>query len=246
MQWWASCQTVVYHTGPNVAYTTAIRGMLTHAQYVLCFCHFWWTVPTTLCLRYWHSYLSTMVNSFTLGTQNGTVKTKTLCYMRGYISRDSIGHSFHLSSNSTKEHYIPRKYSGCYISQRLPISTRGAWLQCLCGAYLPWLFSIMHYLISPTYILVQHSSSCKVCAKWIDKAHSFRQPHKSWIGETVHNNVMLNCEGLLALQKCSPCASNDCDAVGSKAKKHWGGKLQIHNRLRRTDTPRRISGTSNK
>lgn len=107
-----------------MAYTTAIRRMLTHAQYILCFCHFWWTVPTTLCLRYWHSYLSTMVNSFTLRTQNGTVKTKKVenFVLYAWLNlSDSTGHSFHLSSNSTKEHYIPRKYSGCYISQRLSI-----------------------------------------------------------------------------------------------------------------------------
>lgn len=71
---------------------------------------------------------------------------------------------FHLSSDSMKEHYFPRKYLCCSISLRLSNSTICAWpTQYLCCAYfqkarypsLPWLFSVMHCLISPTYKCVQ-------------------------------------------------------------------------------------------
>lgn len=76
---------------------------------------------------------------------------------------------FHLSSDSMKEHYFPRKYLCCSISLRLSNSTICAWPQCLCCAYfqkprypsLHWLFSIMHHLVSPTYKYVQRMSKAR-------------------------------------------------------------------------------------
>lgn len=134
----------------------------------------WRTVQTTLFHCYWHSYLSTEVNLFTPGTQNGTMATKqkklesfTLDAMAIHLGLHRT--QFHLSSNSMKEHYFPRKYLCCSISLRLSNSTICAWPQCLCCAYfqkprypsLPWLFSVMHHLVSPTYKCVQRMSKAR-------------------------------------------------------------------------------------
>lgn len=159
-----------------------------------------WAVQTNL---YWHLYLSTEVNSFTLGTQNGAMTTKqtklesftsnAMATIYPWTSQDSfIFHPTRWKSTTSHENILA--VQSRYV--RLSNSTICAWPQYLCCAYfqkpsLPWLFSIMYRLISPTYKRVQRMS----------KAHSRHELHQSSICQIVCSDALLNCTVLLKLQK---------------------------------------------
>lgn len=146
-----------------------------HTCIVLCFCQFGWTVQTALWLHYCQIHLSTMVNSFTLGTQNGTVKTKQKKARKLHVVcvaislSDFTGHSFifhQTRRKSTTSHENILALISRYAYQ-IQLSVLGL---CLCRAYfqkprypsLTCLFSIMHHPISPTYKSVLCSEQTKI------------------------------------------------------------------------------------
>lgn len=114
-------------------------------------------------------------------------------YVYPWTSQDSfIFHPTRWKSTTSHENILA--VQSRYV--RLSNSTICAWPQYLCCAYfqkpsLPWLFSIMYRLISPTYKHVQR----------MNKAHSRHELHQSSICQIVCSDALLNCTVLLKLQK---------------------------------------------